>query len=261
MQTAFRIGALYSFDLDPRWQSVEFISDLHLSADQPKTVAAFEHYWAQTNADAVFILGDLFEVWIGDDAVQADGFAAHMASVLSQAAARRAVGFMAGNRDFLVGREFLNHCGLMALADPTLIDAWGHPVLLTHGDALCLGDEAYMAFRNEVRTPQWRERFLSLPLAQREQLARGMRDASQAHKRAQSPEQWADVDAAAAVAWLHQAGSADMVHGHTHQPGSEVLAPGFTRHVLSDWDADHEPRRAQALRLTRDGFARVPITL
>jgi UDP-2,3-diacylglucosamine hydrolase len=257
----FHLGALYSFDLDPRWQRVEFISDLHLSADQPKTVAAFERYWAQTEADAVFILGDLFEVWIGDDAVQAGGFAAHMADVLSQAAAQRSVGFMAGNRDFLVGRDFLNRCGLMALADPTLINAWGHAVLLTHGDALCLSDEAYMAFRREVRTPQWRAQFLAQPLAQREQLARNMRDASQAHQRAQPPEQWADVDAAAAVAWLHQAGSADLVHGHTHRPGSEVLAPGFTRHVLSDWDVDHPPHRAQALRLTRDGFTRVPVSV
>lgn len=258
---AARIGPLYAVDLEAAWQSVEFISDLHLSADQPQTVIAFERYWAQTQADAVFILGDLFEVWIGDDAVGAGGFAAHMADVLSLAASHRTVGFMAGNRDFLVGRDFLNRCGLMALADPTVINAWGHRVLLTHGDALCVADEAYMAFRKEVRSVAWRERFLAQPLTQRDEAARDMRDASEARKRTLDPTQWADVDVAMAVAWLHQAGSADMVHGHTHRPGSEVLAPGFTRHVLSDWDADQEPRRAQVLRLTRDGFERVPLPL
>jgi UDP-2,3-diacylglucosamine hydrolase len=258
-QQALQLGPLYSFELDPNWRSIEFISDLHLSADQPRTASVFERYMAQTQADAVLILGDLFEVWIGDDALDSDAFARSMATVLSQTASQRCVGFMAGNRDFLLGRDFLQRCGLVALADPTLIDAWGHRVLLTHGDALCLGDEAYMAFRREVRAPVWREQFLAQTLAQREQMARQMRDASQARKQKQSPEQWSDVDAAAAVAWLHQAGSADLVHGHTHRPGSQSLAPGFTRHVLSDWDADATPPRAEALRLTRDGFARVAV--
>jgi UDP-2,3-diacylglucosamine hydrolase len=256
-----RLGPLYSLELDAAWHSVEFISDLHLSEDQPQTLAAFERFLENTSADAVFILGDLFEVWIGDDAVQAGGFAAHMAEVLTLAASHRTVAFMAGNRDFLVGRDFLSRCGMMALPDPTLIDAWGHRVLLTHGDALCLADESYMVFRQEVRSVAWRERFLAQPLVQREQAALAMRDASEARKRAQHPEQWADVDVAMAVAWLHQAGSSDMVHGHTHRPGSELLAPGFSRHVLSDWDADQEPRRAQVLRLTRDGFSRVALPL
>jgi UDP-2,3-diacylglucosamine hydrolase len=84
-----------------------------------------------------------------------------------------------------------------------------------------------------------------------------MRDASEANKRAQTT--WADVDPAAAVAWMHATGSREMVHGHTHRPGSSVLAPGFTRHVLSDWDCDATPPRAQVLRLTRDGFARLDL--
>jgi UDP-2,3-diacylglucosamine hydrolase len=256
------MGALYEFESEAHWQCLEFVSDLHLGPDTPKTTQAFEHYLAATQADVVFILGDLFEVWLGDDAAQQGGFAAHIANVLRQACAERTVGFMAGNRDFLVGREFLNHCGLLALADPTLINAWGQRVLLTHGDALCLDDEAYMAFRAEVRTPRWRETFLAQPLAAREKAARAMRDASQARKQEQADSgaglpPWSDVHPAAAVAWMHQAGSADLVHGHTHRPGSEVLAPGFTRHVLSDWDMDHAPFRAQVLRLSRDGFARV----
>jgi UDP-2,3-diacylglucosamine hydrolase len=130
-------------------------------------------------------------------------------------------------------------------------------VLLTHGDALCLDDEPYQAFRAEVRSAAWRDAFLARPLAEREAIARGMRDASEAAKRARPMADWADVDAVAAVSWMHAAGSRDMVHGHTHRPASEVLAPGYTRHVLSDWDADASPPRAEVLRLTRDGFSRI----
>ncbi len=181
--------------------------------------------------------------------------------VLADAASRRAMGFMAGNRDFLVGAAMLRSCGMAALPDPTLLSAWGQRVLLTHGDALCLADTAYQAFRAQVRSPAWRDEFLAQPLATREHLARQMRDASEANKRGRAPADWADVDPAAAVAWMHAAGSHAMVHGHTHRPGSEVLAPGYTRHVLSDWDCDGAPARAQVLRLTRDGFARIDLRL
>ena len=166
---------------------------------------------------------------------------------------------MAGNRDFLVGVAMLRACGVAAMPDPTLLSAWGQRVLLTHGDALCLSDETYQAFRHQVRSDTWRTSFLAQPLSARERLARQMRDASEANKRRQSVAAWGDVDTAAAVAWMHACGSRDMIHGHTHRPGSEVIAPGYTRHVLSDWDCDAMPHRAQVLRLTRDGFARVDL--
>ena len=156
----------------------------------------------------------------------------------------------------------LADCGVAALPDPTRLVAWGRRVLLTHGDALCLADEPYQAFRREVRTAQWRDNFLRQPLATRERQARQMRDASEANKRRQTPAAWSDVDAASAVAWLQGADCHEMVHGHTHRPGSATLAPGYTRHVLSDWDLDTEPpvpSRAQVLRLTRDGFARIDL--
>jgi UDP-2,3-diacylglucosamine hydrolase len=114
-----------------------------------------------------------------------------------------------------------------------------------------------------VRSEVWRREFLAQPLAVRDRLARQMRDASEtseAGKRQRMPSDWPDVDTAAAVAWMNAAGSRELVHGHTHRPGSEVLAPGYTRHVLSDWDLDAEPFRAQALCLTRDGFTRVDLT-
>jgi UDP-2,3-diacylglucosamine hydrolase len=167
--------------------------------------------------------------------------------------------FMAGNRDFLVGAAMLKACGVSALPDPTLLSAWDQRVLLTHGDALCLDDEAYQAFRRQVRSESWRRDFLQQPLVAREQQARLMRDASQASQRHQTAADWVDVDTAAAVAWMNAAGSRELIHGHTHRPGSEVLAPGYTRHVLSDWDCDNEPVRAQVLRLTRDGFTRVDL--
>lgn len=255
-----RLLQFYELPAEAGWRAIDFISDLHLSEHTPRTFEAWAGYLRATPADALFILGDLFEVWIGDDARLPGSFAARAAAALSDAASRRSVGFMAGNRDFLVGAALLRECGLIALPDPTLLDAWGQRVLLTHGDMLCLDDTDYLAFRAQVRTPAWREAFLAQPLAERERQARGMRDASEAAKRGKSPAPWADVDAAAAVAWMHAAGSRDMVHGHTHRPGSEALAPGRTRHVLSDWDLEATPPRAQVLRLTRDGFSRLDLS-
>lgn len=241
------------------WQCIEFVSDLHLSEQQPRTVEAWADYLQGSQADAIYILGDLFEVWVGDDARQPGRFEHRAAEILAAAARRRTIGFMAGNRDFLVGRDVLAACGVQALADPTLLSAWGRRVLLTHGDELCLADTAYQAFRRQVRSPAWQTEFLARPLAERERLARQMRDASEANKRQATMANWADVDAAAALAWMRGAGSHDLVHGHTHRPGSQALAAGDTRHVLSDWDCDGGPARAQVLRLTRDGFSRVDL--
>jgi UDP-2,3-diacylglucosamine hydrolase len=252
---------IFELQAEPAWRRLDFISDLHLAEATPRTFEAWSRYMAGTSADAVFVLGDLFEAWIGDDARQPGTFAERAASVLADAAARRPVSFMAGNRDFLVGAGLMRDCGITALPDPTLLDAWGHRVLLTHGDALCLADTAYQQYRAQVRAEAWRRAFLDRPLAERERIARGMRDSSEAAKREKPVQDWVDVDAAAAVGWMHAAGSRTMIHGHTHRPGSESLAPGHTRHVLSDWDCDGAPvPRAQVLRLTRDGFTRIDPT-
>jgi UDP-2,3-diacylglucosamine hydrolase len=225
------------------WRSIEFISDLHLSESTPHTVAGFARYLAQTDADAVFILGDLFEVWVGDDARQ-DGFEASCAELLASAACQRTIGFMHGNRDFLVGLGFLKSCGVMAMADPTVLTAFGQRMLLTHGDALCLGDTDYQAFRAQVRSDAWQSAFLGRTLPARRQIARELRERSRARHRHRKAGEWCDVDTAAAVQWLHLCGAPVMVHGHTHQPGSEELSPAHTRHVLSDWhlERDGQPR-------------------
>lgn len=250
---------LYQWQAPSDWRRIDFISDLHLSAASPRTFDAWAAHLRYTPADAVLILGDLFEWWVGDDQRE-QPFEAQCVQVLADAASRRQIGFMAGNRDFLLGEPMRSACGLMALPDPTVLDAWGRRLLLTHGDALCLDDQAYQQFRALSRQPAWQREFGALPLPERVRQAAQARRESDARRQGQpfDPALWADVDGAAAVSWLHATGSAELVHGHTHRPGSEVIAPGFTRHVLTDWDLDHAPPRAEVLRLTRAGLVRVP---
>jgi len=251
------LPAFHEFAAPDDWRAIDFISDLHLSPALPRTTQAWAHHLRETPADAVFVLGDLFEVWVGDDA-RTLPFERECLAVLADAAGRRLLAFMAGNRDFLLGAAMLRDSGMRGLADPTVLSAWGRRVLLTHGDELCLADTDYQAFRREVRSPKWQHDFLARPLQTRLQIAAGIRRESEARRRFDGRID-ADVDAATAVAWLQAAGSAEMVHGHTHRPGSEWLAPGFERHVLSDWDLDDEQRpRAEVLRLSRDGFRRLP---
>jgi len=239
----------------PNWQCIDFISDLHLAEDTPATFDAWSAHLLNTRADAVVILGDLFEVWVGDDA-RHGGFEARCAEVLATAATARTIAFMAGNRDFLVGGDMLKACGVMALPDPTVLVGFGERLMVSHGDALCVADVDYQAFRREVRSGDWQTTFLARPLAERRALARQIRERSEQRKVAQSAMAWVDVDSASAVRWMHEAGTPTLVHGHTHRPGSEPLAPGFVRHVLSDWDLDHG-HRAEVLRWQRSGLSRV----
>lgn len=235
------------------WQAVDLISDLHLQASAPATFEAWRAHMRATPADAVLMLGDVFEVWVGDDAVASDPFLQACAQVLREASARMAVGFMPGNRDFLVGPRFLQDCGLTALQDPTLL-IWGtQRVLLSHGDALCLDDQAYQRFRAVSRTDAWQNEFLARPLAERLALAQSMRAQSEAHN--QSVAYFADADADLTRDWLHACGALHLVHGHTHRPADHAVAglPTATRQVLSDWHADGQALRAEVLRLHADG--------
>jgi UDP-2,3-diacylglucosamine hydrolase len=150
----------------------------------------------------------------------------------------------------------LEACGVMPLADPSVFVAFGQRVLLTHGDALCLADLDYQAFRCQVRSAEWQQQFLAQPLAARRAQAQAMRRISAECKAAQQPADWVDVDREAALGWLRAADAKVMVHGHTHQPASHPLAPGFVRHVLSDWELDHG-ERAEVLRWQAGGFERL----
>ena len=242
----------------PHWRTVDFISDLHLQASEPATVAAFQHYVGSTPADAVFILGDLFEVWVGDDALREPGsFEAQGCALLRAATQRLPVYFMHGNRDFLAGPDFLAACGINGLADPTVLAFGGQRYVLSHGDLLCLDDVDYQRFRIQARSADWQQQFLAQPLATRRAQARGIRQESEAKK--QSGASYADVDGPAAVAWLQAAGAHTLIHGHTHRPALHGLAPGLQRVVLSDWDAAALPPRLETLRLSSAGLERLSL--
>ena len=241
----------------PNWRTVDFISDLHLQATEPATFDAWRRYMQATTADAVFMLGDVFEVWIGDDVLAQAGFEADCATVMRDAASRRALYFMHGNRDFLAGEGLMTATGAMLLDDPTVLAFHASRYLLTHGDALCLDDHDYMAFRAQVRTATWQQQFLARALPDRLAVARGLRDASESRKR--SGASYVDLDAHAVRDWLAAAHASIMIHGHTHKPAVHALGNGLQRVVLSDWDAAARPARLEVLRLDAGGLRRLPL--
>ena len=244
------------------WRTVDFISDLHLQASEPATFNAWQHYLQSTPADAVFILGDLFDVWVGDDVLGSQStpnFEDACAEVLSDAASRMKIFFMHGNRDFLLGQpttgiSLPDRCHITLLGDPCALTFAGQRWLLSHGDALCLDDAPYMNFRRQVRTATWQHNFLARPLAERQLIARELRLQSQQQQvqRKESGAPFIDLDPAATRAWLEAANAPLLIHGHTHQPALHDLGDGLQRIVLSDWDADPNAAapRAEVLRLT-----------
>ncbi len=247
------------------WQAVDCISDLHLQAGEPATFEAWRRWLERPvheRADALVILGDLFEVWVGDDALNGDGpdaaFWRACAEALRDHSRDTPTWFMAGNRDFLLGRDALEACGLQPLHDPTVLHLAGRRWLLSHGDELCLADTDYQRFRAQVRSAGWQSDFLARPLSEREATARELRAQSEARKRqtGHDPSLWADVDADAARQWLRAAGADTLVHGHTHRPAEHDLGDGLRRVVLGDWDLAATPPRAEVLRLNAHGAQR-----
>lgn len=240
----------------PEWRRIEFISDLHLAEETPRAFEVWRDYLLGTRADAVFILGDLFEAWIGDDS-RFEGFEARGAAVLREASALRRLYFMVGNRDFLVGAAMLADCGVQPLADPTVLQSFAQRALLTHGDEWCIDDVDYQQFRRQVRNPAWQRQVLARPLAERRLMARNLRSESE-RQASEHQGEWFDVDRQTALRSMTAHATPTLVHGHTHRPATEALAPGFTRHVLSDWDFDHpNTGRGEVLRWEASGFARL----
>lgn len=252
------------------WATVDFISDLHLHASDRATFAAWQKYLETTPADALFILGDLFEVWIGDDTLthhlpdRDDGepdtdhdFPNQCVRVLRHIAQQMPIYVMHGNRDFLLGAEFEKHSHCKLMADPTVLSLHGQRILLTHGDALCTSDTDYQAFRNQVRSSEWQRSFLSQSIDERAALARQLRQQSQAKQATQTVEQWATVNDTTAREWLQASQSRRLIHGHTHQSADHDLGQGTVRQVLSDWDA--KASRLQALRASASGIQRIPL--
>ncbi len=236
------------------WQTLDFISDLHLQTTDRATFMAWHNYMTSTQADALFILGDLFEVWVGDDtlvsnAPQPLGFEAQCQHILAEASRRMSLFFMHGNRDFLLGQAAALACGMTLLSDPTVLVFDEQRWLLTHGDALCLDDIPYQQFRKQVRTDAWCHEFLAQPLVERQALARRLRQQSDSIKARK-----VDINSVAALNWLNAADAHTLIHGHTHHPHDHVLTQEVTVckqcRVLGDWDMSATPPRGEVLRLS-----------
>jgi UDP-2,3-diacylglucosamine hydrolase len=215
-----------------------FISDLHLAEERPATTQRLERFLAEEvpGADALYVLGDLFEYWVGDDGLALD-FPARVASLLRAAARAAPAFFMHGNRDFMVASRFCTETGIRLIPDPTVIDLYGERALLMHGDTLCTGDHAYQAFRAHVRNPAWQAAALAKPLEERIAIARGMRSRSEGAKEDKG-EEIMDVAPDAVERAFLSSGCRLLIHGHTHRPGRHEHAAGgatCVRWVLPDW--------------------------
>ncbi|SFB47239.1 UDP-2,3-diacylglucosamine diphosphatase [Azotobacter beijerinckii] len=215
------------------------ISDLHLDEERPDISRAFLRFLKEraSQAEALYILGDFFEVWIGDDAMSP--FQCSIAKALRDVADRGTrIFFMHGNRDFLVGRSFCRQAGCSLLRDPSRIELNGAPVLLMHGDTLCTRDIAYMRFRRRLRNPLSTWLLRHLPLSKRQQLARKWRDASRQQVRQKAAE-IVDVTPEEIPRIMAEHGVLTLIHGHTHRPAVHVLQVNgrdARRIVLGDWN-------------------------
>jgi UDP-2,3-diacylglucosamine hydrolase len=218
--------------------AVLFTSDLHLDPARPDAIAAFERFCASEarEAERVYILGDLFEAWVGDDDDD-PGLEPIRAALAALTASGTICHFMHGNRDFLVGERFARETGCRLLGDYERIDIAGEPVLLTHGDLLCTDDVRYMTLRRQVRDPDWQQEFLAKPLDERRRIAAELRQLSQTEMAAKS-EAIMDVNADAVTSIMRQFDVHRLLHGHTHRPAIhrfELDGKAALRVVLNDW--------------------------
>jgi UDP-2,3-diacylglucosamine hydrolase len=229
-----------------------FISDLHLGADQPHSIAAFRHFIAAIapEAEALYILGDLFEYWAGDDDIN-DPFHAQVIGALHQLAAHDTKVFLLhGNRDLLMGQAMAHACQATLLADPTLLDLYGTPTLLSHGDTLCTDDVEYQRFRAQVHDAEFQKKFLAQPIAARKAHIEQLRRLSTLEKQNKDIAIM-DVNDAAVADLLREYQYPRLIHGHTHRPARhEHIVDGHTceRWVLGDWY-----QQGSALRCTAQG--------
>jgi UDP-2,3-diacylglucosamine hydrolase len=232
-----------------------FISDLHLQESHPRTAEAFFRFLAEraSHAEALYLLGDIFEYWAGDDDLGTPFHRRIVDALRTLADQGVAVYWMAGNRDFLVGQDFARAAGLTLLPDPTVVTIGGQKVALVHGDAQCTGDLKYMAFRAQVRDPAWQQQFLGMPLEQRKAIIAGLREGS---RQAQGEKSYDIMDVTPeAVTALHEATGAEVIiHGHTHRPAlHRDPETGRSRYVLPDWELDAEPARGGWIAIDASG--------
>jgi len=216
-----------------------FVSDLHLCSAKPHTTQIFLRFLRETAscAEALYILGDLFEYWLGDDDLTAPEHAEIIQALARLAGGGVKVFLLHGNRDFLIGEVFAQAAGLCLLDDPSRIDLYGVPTLLMHGDTLCSDDVAYLAFRTKVRDASWRRAFLAQPLQQRQALIQQWRKQSEQEKQ-HKPAALMDANPAAIADILRVHGTPRLIHGHTHLPAKHThFVDGLTceRWVLPAW--------------------------
>ncbi|THG81662.1 UDP-2,3-diacylglucosamine diphosphatase [Pseudomonas sp. A-1] len=239
--------------------SVLFIADLHLEAERPDIVRAFLHFLdtRAAQAEALYILGDFFEVWVGDDGM--DDFQRSIASALRRLSdAGTRIYLMHGNRDFLIGRHFCREAGCTLLREGSVVELYGEPVLLLHGDSLCTRDESYQRLRKRLRNPLSLWLLRNLPLATRHKLARKLRDASRMRTREKAAD-IIDVTPEVVPQVMAERRVRTLIHGHTHRPAvHRLLVDGHNaqRIVLGDWD-----RQGWALEVDAQGYHLAPFPL
>lgn len=234
-----------------------FISDLHLQQSMPRTTQAFFDFLQgpALRAQNLYLLGDLFEYWAGDDDLATPYNRKIIAAIRAVSDAGVAVFWIAGNRDFLIGADFAKATGATLLPDPFVTTIAGRRLVLTHGDALCTDDADYMTFRAQVRQEDWQAAFLAKPLAERKEIIAGLRKESRAAQ-LRKPSEIMDVNAGAIASLFESSGTDLMIHGHTHRPAHHAYSHSGTsrvRYVLPDWDCEVTPPRGGWLAMREDG--------
>jgi len=216
-----------------------FIGDLHLTDERPEINGRFFHFieYIAQGADALYILGDLFEYWIGDDDLGTAIASVTSSKLSALQKSGTAIYFMHGNRDFLIADKYARLSGMTLIQDPALISLYGQPTLLMHGDTLCTDDHAYQSYRKRIRRPWAQSMLLALPVAVRKRLGEMARSGSESAKR-DKPEEIMDVNAEEVACVLRTYGYPRLIHGHTHRPARhehEIDGRVCERWVLPDW--------------------------
>lgn len=233
------------------------LSDIHMSADRPDISARMMDFLQNETNDAeqLFFLGDLFDYWVGDDLALngMDPVAESLATSLRKLSDHGVkIFFMPGNRDFLLGEAFAQHCGMQLLKDPTTINLYGRKLLLAHGDAWCTDDHEYQTFRHMVRNTEWQQSFIAQPIEERLAQAAQARAASQTHTSNSSMEIMDVNQSQIDQAFLqHQVNL--IIHGHTHRPADHHYANGNIRMVLGDWYEQSSWLSIDQYGMTRQG--------
>lgn len=226
-----------------KWLAL-FVSDVHLQESMPRTTAAFLDFLQHqaTQAERLYVLGDLFEYWAGDDDIATPFHQSVVRALRTISDAGTAIYWIAGNRDFLIGDGFARATGATILQDGAVIHVADQAIVLAHGDAQCTDDVDYIAFRQQVRQANWQQDFLAQPLSQRKAIIDRMREQSRAAQRDKTL-QIMDVNAGAIADLFAKSGAMRMIHGHTHRPAmhkTHVGADNYLRVVLPDWDCEDD---------------------